>query len=448
MVSNNVLLITIDSLRADALPDGEVAPVLTELGESGVRFTQAVSNGPNTISSFPSILTGTHGPMYGGREYMNEDRPFLAETLGEASYTTVGYHSNPHLGIERNFNTGFDVFNDGMEQEGGGESPGRSPFTRDRLFKTLHRRLDTDGRLYRLLRRAWHIFSSTTGATKYTPAKKLTEDALNWLDDSEEPFFMWLQYMDVHYPFHPPKRYLREIGYEVPSARRIARLNGLMLEDPDSLTESDIEDLRALYRGELRYLDEQLGRLIDALEADGLLEETLVIVTSDHGEAFGEHDLWGHPGQLYDVLLRVPLIVHDPNSESSIIDRQVSLIDLFPTLCDACDIDRPDELQGRNLFDDGEELAIASAGRNTLAARTPEWKCLWSVEEDQIELYDLEADPEELTDVSEEHPETVERLQSHMEDFREAVQASDASLPSVDESEEARERLEALGYVD
>jgi arylsulfatase A-like enzyme len=175
----------------------------------------------------------------------------------------------------------------------------------------------------------------------------------------------------------------------------------------------------------------------------------MVIITADHGEAFGEHDRWGHHPYMYDELLRVPLLVDEPGREPGTIETQVSLLDIFPTICDACGIDQPPEVQGENLFkkESGVELATSNGGQR-LAARTPEWKCLWHIVDNEIELYQLSDDPEETVNVSSDHPDVVEWLKSEMEAYRDAAQATDTDLPDVEESDEVKQRLEDLGYVD
>lgn len=440
MSTKNVLLVTVDSLRWNTLSESPelVAPNVASLARRGTEFTQAVSNGPNTPSSFPSILTGTHPLMYGGYRYLDEARPFLSRSLRDAGFTTVGYHSNPHLGPEKNYNHGFDVFNDGEE---GSDSV-------DTLTNLVDENLSSDSRLYSLLRRLWHAFGSATGASAYERAESITDDALGWLDGwNGEQFFGWVHYMDVHYPFQPPDEHLKAIGYEPLSARRVASLNDAMEESPDSLTDEDVADLRALYRGELHYVDRHVGRLLDALAEQGVREDTTIVFTADHGEAFGEHGRWGHHPYMYDELLRVPLIVDEPGRSPGTDDTQVSLIDIFPTVCDACGVERPEELQGENLHEkrDGVELGTSNGGKR-LAARTPEWKYLWHVTDDEDELYDLDTDPGETEDISDEHPDVIERLRGDLEVHRETARSTDTDLPEVEQSEEVQQRLRDLGY--
>jgi len=455
----NVLLLTVDSLRYDRVLGmdevNERAPTLNRLADEFVSFEQAVANGPNTPSSFPTILTSTHPLMYGGYRYLDEQRPFVSETLRSAGLHTVGYHSNPHLGPEKNYNHGFETFNDGGESDDDARS----------LKNFVDEHLDPDGLLYRMLRRGFHLFQMTADTSAYARAPAITERATDWLDeqwDGDQPFFMWLHYMDVHYPFAPPDEYMEKQGLEPLSTRRKASLNGMMQENPDDLTSKDVEDLLALYDGEIRLVDETIQGLLDDLEARDVLDETAVFVTADHGEAFGEHDRFGHHPYLYDELLRVPLLARLPDSEPARIDEQVSLLDLGPTFYDLLDVETPGAVQGESLLsllpedesDDGDgdadgRVALCTGqGGQTLACRTDRWKCFWRVEDEVVELYDLHADSGELTDVSDDNPDVADRFRGRMEAYLDEADATDISLPEVEESDEVKQRLEDLGYVD
>lgn len=476
----NVLLITVDSLRYDRTLelDGaeDRAPTLNRLANEFVSFDQAVANGPNTPSSFPSILTSTHPLMYGGYRYLDEQRPFVSETFQEAGYRTVGYHSNPHLGPEKNYNHGFETFNDGGESDDDARS----------LKNLVDEHLDPDGILYRILRRGYHLFQMTADTSAYARAPAITERATDWFDeqwDGDKPFFMWLHYMDVHYPFTPPDEYLEKQGLDTFSTRRKASLNGMMQENPEDLTKEDVEDLLALYDGEIRLVDETIQDLLDNLEAMDILDETAVFVTADHGEAFGEHDRFGHHPYLYDELLRVPLVARLPDTEPARVDEQVSLVDLGPTFYDLLGVETPKNVQGESLLplltgdedeiadnadaDEGksadeetneenveesdadERLALCTGqGGQTLACRTDRWKCFWRVDDEVVELYDLHDDPEELTDVSDDNPKVVDRFRERMAAYLDEADATDVGLPEVEESDEVKQRLEDLGYVD
>lgn len=446
---NNILIISVDSLRYDrvANEDEDIEFGFYQRSNySKADFTNAVANGSATASSFPSILTSTLPLMYGGYNYLNEGRPFIAETLNQAGFKTVGFHSNPHLGSKQNYDAGFDIFNDSAE---GSDSIAT---IKDRI----ERRLNPDSGIYSLLRRVWHYFTLTTDSSAYAKAPTITENALDWLEDEwheEEPFFMWLHYMDVHYPFQPPEQFLKELGIDPLSKRRVAELNGKMQENPDELTKEDVDDLLKLYDGEIGFTDHYIGKVLDELEKQNILDETIVVITADHGEAFGEHGRFGHHPYLYDELLRVPLIVHVPGLESRTVDRQVSLLDLGPTLYDLLDIDTPDAVQGTSFApllrgeEMEEEVAIATGkSGGTLACRTSEWKCFWQVEENKVELYDLQKDPDELNDVSRDHPELVTEFREQMEAYLEAAEETDIDLPNIETNTEVEQRLRDLGY--
>lgn len=459
MTTHNVLLITVDSLRADAVGSTRngvpVTPRFDALADRGTSFLNAVANGSNTPSSFPSLLTSTHPLMYGGYDFLDKRRPFVANQFRDAGYRTVGFHSNPHLGPDMNYDFGFDAFNDR------GDAEDRSSLGLLTQMKTaVESHVNPDSRLYGLLRRGWHHLTMSTDSAAYADATEITESALEWLESwresGEDPFFMWLHYMDVHYPFLPPEEHLEALDIEPPSRRRKAKLNGWMHERPEQLEPADRSDLLNLYFGEARYADHEIGRFVDELSAMGALEDTLVVLTADHGEAFGEHGRYGHHPMLYDELLRVPLILSGPGVESGLtVNSQVSLIDIGPTLYDLTGITPPDEVQGRTFApvlrseqsEWQERPAIVTAGGgDMLACRTREWKCFWRVDDGVVELYDLTADPQETTDVSGEHPEVVERLRGGLESYLSAAEQTDVELPSVDIDDKTRQRLRDLGY--
>jgi arylsulfatase A-like enzyme len=433
METPNILFITVDSLRADHLScygyDRETAPYLSSLAEDGVVCREAIANAPNTPSSFPSILTSTHPQMYGGYDYLTEDRPFLAEELQKAGYETLGFHSNPHLGSNHNYDNGFDRFEDSAE---GSDSVAT-------LKDRVERRLDDDSLIYKFLRRVWHYFTLSTDTSAYARAGTISNKAIDWIEgERSSPFFMWLHYMDVHYPFTPDEESLSALGIDPLSKRRVANLNARMQERPEELTEADVSDLLKLYDGEIRYTDAQIRNVVDALKRDGIYEDTVVIVTADHGEAFGEHGRFGHHPDLYDELLRVPLILNGPGISPGTVDQQVSLIDVGPTIYDLVGTETPSVVQGESFYPllDGESqeesIALITAARDDrMACRTSEWKFFWRVDEDEFELYDLTDDPAEQTDLSDERPEVVERFVDRLNAYRERVEETNRYAPDV-----------------
>jgi len=226
-----------------------------------------------------------------------------------------------------------------------------------------------------------------------------------------------------------------------------------MQERPDEMTEEDIEDLLKLYDAEIRYTDRQIGRVLDALREQEILDDTLVIITADHGEAFGEHDRFGHHPYPYEELIRVPLIVAGPGVTSTTVDQQVSLLDLAPTILDLVDADIPDTMEGESFATalTGSQISTKTAltisnNSSLYGCRTPKWKYIATDEGEEL-LFDLEADPKESNDVCDENPEIADQFSSIIDDYRENV-ATGENETSIDHSPEVQRRLEDLGYVD
>jgi arylsulfatase A-like enzyme len=386
--------------------------------------------------------------MYGGYRYLNENRSFLASTVRDAGLETVGYHSNPHLGPEKNYNNGFDRFNDGAEDADNTTT----------LKNLVDRHVPPDSRLYSLLRRIWHFISLATDTSAYAKAPTISDRAIDWLEQSwngEDDFFMWLHYMDVHYPFTPPEEFLEEIGAPTLSNRRIADLNGKMQENEEALTDDDVADLLTLYDGEIRFADHHIGRVLDALKEHSVFDDTAIVITADHGEGFGEHGRFGHHPELYDELLRVPLVMNGPQVPSMTINNQVSLVDIPSTIYESIGIDAPEANQGKSLDplirgenEDKRAALITSRGGDHLACRTEKWKCFWRIDVNEVELYDLSTDPAEERDVSNSHQDVVSELQDIMETHLVDSEATDVELPEIEEDQNVKQRLRDLGYTE
>ena len=443
-MATNVVLLTIDSLRADHAADSELMPTLNEYAGTGVRFTDAHANGYSTPVSFPTILTGTYASHYGGDGFMTDERPFLARVFDRAGYDTAGFHTNPHLRAEKNYNVGFDSYND-FEDEAGELS---------RLRYLITQNLDSDSKLYKLLKRIYHLFRTSSGSRDYTPAPALNQRALTWLDsrrNEKTPFFLWTHYMDVHYPFYPPDQFLNK---DISQSRAVS-INGRMHEDDAKLTDDEIADLRALYRGEVRYMDHHLGELVEEVRDRRLDEDTVFVVTSDHGELFGEHGLFGHPPAGYDENFHVPLVVFEAGATEGVkISETVSLVDLPPTLADLAGMDIETAWEGLSLGPAVRSEGIESrdlflGDKDVLAYQSEGWRLVWWRTQDHPRDPDrewelLRVDEPESVPLAD-HQSRVSEYRSRMEAFLDRAEADNyLEEPEVDESTE--ERLEALGY--
>lgn len=449
-MQKNCVFVTIDSLRADhTIEDAGVMPQFNQHADDGFRFTRAYANGYSTPISFPSILTGTHADHYGGHEYMSDKRPFLAKTFRDAGYETAGFHTNPHLRDEVNYSTGFDTYNDFTDEAG--------DLSQLRLFLTQN--LNNDSTVYKLLKRAYHFLRTTSGSADYTEAPKLNQKALRWIDeeyDEQSPFFLWTHYMDVHYPFYPPDDLLTEVTDRSITNSQAISVNGKMHEENEGLSPSDIADLRALYCGEVRYVDRYLGELIEQLKQRGLYGDTIFVVTSDHGELFGKGGLYGHPPSGYEESYHVPLTVFGPGiPEADTSDSTVTLLDLQPTIAELCGIEADPRWEGESLVpliekNRSVKEGLSVVGNQSVAACLSEkWRLVWLRKPEHRDTADREWElwnrtTNERVQIAN-HEEEIQSLREELTQFmKQANNSENVKNPSLNQTTETR--LESLGY--
>ena len=325
----NVVLMVLDTVRADSLTpygsDRDTTPNLARLAARGVLFKQARSTAPWTLPSHASLFTG-RWPFELSADVgrpLDATYPTLAETLASRGYATGAFIANTQncnawYGLDR----GFAHFEDFYE------NASVTPIETLRSAR-LGRYVATT----RLGRAVVDRVSPVDFQYRKTAAM-INRDALAWLSkNGDQPFFMFLNYFDVHDPYIPPP------GAE----RRFTR--------PSGEAESATNLARDAYDDCLVYLDDQIGRLMSELERRGKLRNTLVIVTADHGEAFGEHGLSGHGVSLYRSELHIPLILVDPSRApaGAVVAEPVSLRDVAPTILDLLDQGAAPTFAGRSL---------------------------------------------------------------------------------------------------
>lgn len=437
MTFENVVLVTIDSLRADHVyGDAADTPSMDDLSADSTTYYNAFAQGPYTTFSMPSLFTSRYPSGLGYVEFSDatagvhvDGAPTIAEMLQEVGYETAGFHSNPLLSNLFGFGDGFETFD------------ARLPFAEtDRLSGRAKILADKLRRLVRV--------------HPYLSAEKLNQRALDWLAsrDRGRPFFLWLHYMDVHGPYQPRtgNRYLQKFRAE----RRWRRA----VHSPDDVTEGETERLRRDYAAEVEYTDRAVGTLLDGLEREDVSDETVVAVTADHGEQFGEHGTFSHPHQLYDELLHVPLVVDVPGEPSSSVEMPVELLGLAPTICKIVGVDVPESMEGAPLptkEEDGDDTARVIAEADLIPSyhgcvRTDRWKYVRDESDNAARLYDLDADPAEQGPVDD-RPAVEDRLggilDEHVSDRQGAGADDDIQQIPIDDAEVER-RLEDLGYLE
>ncbi|MEF8790279.1 MAG: sulfatase [Haloarculaceae archaeon] len=426
MAVESVLLLTVDALRADhcgfAGSDRVTTPFLDSLAAEALVFESAFAVGPGTPSSFAALFSSRYPLEFGGYEGFSAARPSLPEHLHRRGVTTAGVHSNPYLSRHYGYDRGFDHFEDSFEEA---DEPGLL----DRVKTEAGALLSRNETAYRLGRR---LFLAVFDEEKpYVDATETTDRVLDRLSDAPDRSFCWAHYLDVHEPYLPPGEHLdREL-----SPGRVEALNDRVQTDDPDLGEGDLADLEALYDGELRYVDAELRRLFEELEARGRLEDTAVVITADHGEEFLDHGRLGHHPRLYDELLHVPFLVWLPPGARDELDApasgrvsgQVSLLDLAPTVTDLLGIDPAPRFGGRSVLRESGHPVVSEVSNphgvlkiderfRRRSVRSEGWKLV--VGPDGEELYDLETDPDELEDLREARPDRAAELRTTLAEER------------------------------
>lgn len=292
----NVLVIVIDTLRQDHLATygypRQTAPTLSRLAERGATFN-ALSTSSWTKPGSASILTGLYPVRHqamGRTDRLSDEVVTLAERMRGSGYHTIGISANGYVSESYNMQQGFDDFVFVRQNEGGSD------------------------------------------------AETVTARLLRFLPPSRSPFFAYVQYIDPHSPLEPPVTWR---GRPLPN--RLRERRGVRVDQLDPFTHLDrdpelMKDLNDLYDGEIRHTDDSIGHLLAELSARGLLENTIVVVTSDHGEEFGDHGRLSHGQTLYEEVTRVPLIITGPGIRPGRRAGNVSVIDIAPTIADLCGI--------------------------------------------------------------------------------------------------------------
>jgi len=324
----NVILLVLDTVRADRLSlygySRPTTPNLERLARRGVSFQQARSTAPWTLPSHCSILTGRyphqisaglHGPL-------DDTHPTLAGYLASHGYVTAGFVANTtYCGKETGLGRGFAHY----------EDHDLSPWG---IFCSTA----LGGRL---VAPALAYLESPEGKNLKSDlrkdAERINHDMLAWIDQQgDRPFFTFANYFDAHNPYLPPASHTRSFGIKPETSKDYETLDRWFILDKKTLSPRDVQLVTDAYDDCIASLDEQLGKLFDALESRGKLENTLVLITADHGEHFGEHALYGHASSLYDQEIRVPLLALLPGKAHAgeSVSQPVSLRNLPSTVTD------------------------------------------------------------------------------------------------------------------
>ena len=470
----NIILITIDALRADGLSiNGNrypTSPHLDRMAQKGVYFTGAISSSFCTQPAMASLMTGlfpyfegvkrwNRNTFYGLSRFRTEGEKAgmtsnvktLAEILQDAGYTTVGFNTNPYLLPKTNFPQGFQQYINFEDYFENAEEL-RIPLA----------------------------YSCAA------PVQLVMEKVLDWLNkDIQQPFFLWIHLMDIHFPYLPPEPYDRMFDWgflEEDDLTVMKAYRAIILEqdwrpppaEPQVLSGLEISKeelaahLRGLYHGEVRLVDEYMGELNKFLEKSGLSKSTLLIVTSDHGEEFFEHEYLSHQefSGCKDEMIKIPLIMLFPGSDKELskkkIDNVVRMVDIAPTILDY--IGCPEAMMNMDgtslmpLIRGGSfpSLNVLISTLGLQLVRDDRWKYTWFKINKREELFDLKNDPGETSNLASERPEKVKEMKKLFQDFCQSIETKAPSTDGAFSEETAsesffdnktKEILKTLGYA-
>ena len=410
----NILLLILDCLRYDGLGcNGNPRPLTPHIDAWAAhsrRYTQARAAAIWTLPSHASLFTGLHPRQHGvnvEQRLLEADMPTLAEILTQLGYQTAAFSTNawvgPHFGLERGFEhfaALWRIF------PGMGQRP--FPWWEKALRKRVLERSDKGAaKLNRSVRRWWRRQRH-----------------------AERPFFMFGLYLDAHLPYRPP----HTVAARLLDARALAAANSAnqdawaYMAGEATMTPADFDGLRALYDAEINYVDAQVGQLLGFLQDVGALDNTIVIITADHGENIGHHGLMDHQYCVYDSLAHVPLLIHHSQLFPAGDDpTPVQHTDLFPTLLHAAAAPELLSLPGRSLLASAPPsppaiIQYTASHRHRFARRHPHFdmaskgydRTFDAIVQDgyklirssrgELEMYHLPTDPGETTNLAPNQP--------------------------------------------
>jgi len=460
---SNVVYITIDSIRADRVgfvgEPRDTTPFIDELADRGTTFEYAIANGIPTYYSFKSLLGGINSLSHDEGIGLPDTATSLAEVFRQEGYSTAGFNAkNPWLTEAYGYDRGFDVYRDFMSGDNSRISTDHITRKLKRLAKQTVSFSDTlTDRLGRLGRMTNAFFDSQPLA----PAEPLTAAANEWLEtrSGDNPFFLWIHYMDPHYPWLPPTEFLPEDSDINFSRLEIGRIWHTVAheykKENASVDEKTLTKINQLYDAEIRRTDAAISQLVSTLKEQNEFEDTVLAIAGDHGTELHDHGGFSHgPDSLYQEVIRVPLLFHGPKIKCA--TREVAaLVDVPQTIVGTVDKIRqsPNSFEGLNLFETKRQGVSTEVVYNydpaleknidndVLQARTrPPWKLIYNRHTGSIELYNLDDDPKEQEPIRGKHEQRT-ALESELDCHREFMQRRNRT---VAEKKRIRKRLAEL----
>jgi arylsulfatase A-like enzyme len=428
----NIVLITIDTLRADHLScygyERRTTPNIDKIAEKGIIFKNAIApsswTAPAMVSLFTSVYPINHGVIHGSvtnkkvyhQEVFSDDLTTLTEILNEHGYTTFGVASNLHLNGKFGFARGFDYFE----------------------------------------------------CLPFLPARVVNKTVYAWKEKikQSDKFFLWVHYSDPHWPYIPRKPWVKEYFSEdhgngqnwlTKLPKYHSQTASYLKKHPESLPA-----LEALYDSEINYVDAFLGALFRTLKLE---KNSLIIITSDHGEEFLEHGQMGHTNNLHQESIHIPLIVKFPHSsKQEIVNEQRNLVDIMPTVLSFLDFKPAEQISGKSFWGNrislfGIKKGLIKKGRRHYnfseldkfsiqkTLLTPKWKYIYNYRNKKEQLYHMKSDPLELNNLANKKIKQCYKLKEQLFGWVSNAKKTPTRKHAYHLSTEEEEKLKSMGYI-
>ena len=487
----NIILITLDTVRADHLScygyKRLTTPHVDRLSREAVLYKNAYSTDSWTLPSHASIFTGKYPSKHGAhfnpdflsidpnlykteREKnlpmeeeipgsifkLSEENLTLTEILSEKGYRTAGIIGGNFCSSIFGLSQGFDFYNETFFN-----------VSKDVKFFLIYQALSFFF--------SFEDFFAQYGYIQKRIASQLNNAAFKWLEKNhDQPFFLFINYFDAHRPYIPPPAYNGYFGEtdnsilmqdnprgDISYITAETNLVVSVVKGSHQLIPEEKECVVSRYDGEIRYLDHCLGLLLEKLKALRVYDNTLIIITADHGEAFGEHNQMHHSMTLYEEVLHVPLIIKYPSTSprKGVVEKRVSLVDLLPTVLSFLNYPIPPEIDGEILENSDHPIIAENYSslwnymvwgkrfhRDLRAIYQGKEKYIWS-SNSLNELYDLERDSREEENIVGKFPHKAEIMQRTLDQWLASFEPPKTEGEKVKINKSTEEALRALGYV-
>jgi len=480
----NILLISIDSLRADHLSTygyhRETSPYLSEFATDAVTFENAYTAANWTGASITSILTGLYPTCHGYTNkhyFFDNGEDSLASILKQNGYFTICFSNNLYFSGRTGLDAGFDDFRYRGRRESVSGEQKRSAL---KMIKEKIKQIPSM-RSKQLVKNVIDSLNREKALHRDDGAYDTEAAFTKWMGkrDSDKPFFAYIHYQEPHSVYFPPYPYRRRFfsGSWLAEGALLHFDHMRYYGGKTRFTESQVRGYKELYDGEICYLDWRLGRLYDLLKAQNQLDRTIVIVTADHGEMFGEKGFFWHAFCLYQPLIRVPLIIRYPEWFGRDV-RSLEIVqtnDLVPTLLEGLDIEwkYAENQQGQSFLNGSKRAAALTETynpqhiverwvhrnkdlqqedfkhflRDIRSYQTVDSKLIVG-SDGQKEFYDLQRDPQETTDLYNSADENIAAMEKALDEWVGSFKphsVAEGTQPGFDKT--TWEKMKALGYA-